>query len=213
MGVVDKILISYANFAGAEFCTFDVESAKVMGPIIAMEEALDHDHNEVVQTHGSLTKLKEIVQANATGIYKLTTIMRENVSTIAALQSIVDETSTQVKTMAEAPREVTEMANNAFSLASGVQPTIIGHGVKLDALVGDVSKMKSDIDGLHASYASPPDHSTQLAQLEGTVSPIDLEFVALQKLLEKQSGPIMAGESRMLPTVDTSASPDDVSID
>ena len=113
-----------------------------------MEEALDHDHDEVVQTCGSLTKLEEIVLANATGISKLMTIMRENVSTVAVLQSIVDETSIQVKTMAEALREVTEMANNAFRLASGAQPTIIGHGVKLDALVDDVSKMSSDIGGL-----------------------------------------------------------------
>ena len=144
-----------------------------------MEEALDHDHDEVVQTCGSLTNIEENVLENATGISELTMIMRGNVSTVAALQSIVDETSTQVKTMAEALKEVTETANNAFCLALGAQPTIIGHGVKLDALVGDVSKMKSDIDGLHASYASPPDHSTQLAQLEGTVSCIDSEFVAL----------------------------------
>jgi hypothetical protein len=71
-----------------------------------MEEALDHDHDEVVQTCGSLTKLEEIVLVNATGISKLMTIMRENVSTVAVLQSIVDETSIQVKTMAEALREV-----------------------------------------------------------------------------------------------------------
>jgi hypothetical protein len=213
LGVVDKILISYANFAGGEFRTFNAESAKVMGRIIAMEEAMDHDHNEVVQTHGSLTKLEENVLANATGISELTMIMRGNVSTVAALQSIVDETSTQVKTMAEALKEVTETANNAFCLALGAQPTIIGHGVKLDALVDDVSKMSLNIDGLCASYASPPDHSTQLAQLEGTVSCIDLEFVALRKLLEKPPGPNMAGDSWMLPTADTSASPDDVGTD
>jgi hypothetical protein len=72
--------------------------------------------------------------------------------------------------MAEALREVTETANNAFRLASGAQPTIIGHGVRLDTLVDDVSKMSLDIDGLHASYASLTDHTTQLAQLEGAVS-------------------------------------------
>jgi hypothetical protein len=73
--------------------------------------------------------------------------------------------------------------------------------------------MSSDIDGLHASYASPTDHSTQLAQLEGTVSHIDLEFVEIQKLLEKQSGSNMAGDSWTLPTADTSASLDDVDPD
>ena len=82
-----------------------------------MEEAMDHDHDEAVQTCESLTKLEEIVLANATGISELTTIMRENVSTIVALQSIVDETSTQVKAMAETLKEVTETANNAFRLA------------------------------------------------------------------------------------------------
>jgi hypothetical protein len=115
--------------------------------------------------------------------------------------------------MAEALREVTETANNAFCLASGAQPTIIGHGVKLNALVDDVSRMSSDIDGLCASYASPTDHTTQLAQLEGTVSRIDSEFVELCKLLEKQSGSNMAGDSRTLPTTDTSASQDYVGLD
>ena len=213
LGVVDEILISYTNFAGSEFCSFDVESARVMGRIIAMENAMDHDRDEVVQTCGSLTKLEEIVLVNATGISELTTIMRENVSTLAALQRTVDETSTQVKTMLEALKEVTETANNAFHLALGAQPTITVHGVKLDALVDDVSKMSSDIDGFRVSYTSPPDHSTQLAQLEGTVSRIDSEFVALRKLLEKPSGPNMAGDSWTLPTADTSSSPDDVGTD
>ncbi len=100
MGTVDEILISYANFAGGEFCTFDVESTKVMGRITAMEKAMDHDHDEVVHTRGSLTKLEEIVLANAHGISKLRAIMRENVSTVATLQRTVDATSTQVKSMA-----------------------------------------------------------------------------------------------------------------
>ena len=33
--------------------------------------------------------------------------------------------------MAEALREVTETANNAFRLALGAQPTIIGHGIAI----------------------------------------------------------------------------------
>ena len=73
--------------------------------------------------------------------------------------------------------------------------------------------MSSDIDGLRVSYTSPPDHSTQLAQLEGTVSRIDSEFVARRKLLEKPSDPNMAGDSWTLPTADTSSSPDDVGTD
>jgi methyl-accepting chemotaxis protein len=114
LGAVDEILISYANFAGGEFRAFDVESAKVMGRITAMEEAMEHDHGAVVQTRGSLTKLEEIVLANANGISDLMAILRENVSTVANLQQTVDETSTQVKTMSDALREVTETATNAF---------------------------------------------------------------------------------------------------
>ena len=57
LGVVDDILISYANFAGKEFRMFDIESARVMDRIIAMEDALEFDHDEVVQTKGSLSDL------------------------------------------------------------------------------------------------------------------------------------------------------------
>ena len=77
----------------------------------------------------------------------------------------------------------------------------------------DVSKRSSDIDGLRTSYTSPTDHTTQLAQLEGTVSCIDSEFFELRKLLEKQSGSNMAGDSRTMPTTDTSASRDYVGLD
>jgi hypothetical protein len=150
LGVVDDILISYANFAGEAFRGFDIESARVMDRIIAMEDALEFDHDEVVQTSGSLSDLKEIVLANATGLSNINTMMKENATTVAALRDIVDATSTQVKTMAAALRDVTETANTAFRLASGAQPTIDGHGVRLNALVVDVSKMSSDIDGLRA---------------------------------------------------------------
>ena len=119
LGVVDDILILYANFSGDAFRMFDVKSARVMDKIIAMEDALECDHDEVVQTRGSLTKFEEIVLANATGISKITTMMRENVSNVAELRRIVDDTATQVKTMAEALREVTETADNAFCLALG----------------------------------------------------------------------------------------------
>ena len=50
LGVVDDILISYANFAGDEFRMFNIESARVMDRLIAMEDALEFDHDEVVQT-------------------------------------------------------------------------------------------------------------------------------------------------------------------
>ena len=94
--------------------------------------------------------------------------------------------------MSEALWEVTAMATNAFQLASGAQPTITGHGIHLDALVDDVSKMSSDINILR--------DSTQLALLKGTVSRIDSECVALCQLLEKQSVPDGSGDVRTLPT-------------
>jgi hypothetical protein len=188
-----------------------------MDRIIAMEDAMEFDHDDVVQTQGSLSELKEIVMANATGISNITNMMkenaitlRENISNVAALQDMVDDTSTQVKTMAAALREVTETATTAFLLASEAQPTIDGHGVRLNALVDDVSKLSSDIDGLRASYASPADHTPKLTQLEGTVSRIDSEFVALRKLLDRQSGSNMTGNSRTMPTTDTSFEMDDV---
>jgi hypothetical protein len=213
LGVVDDILISYANFAGEAFRGFDIESARVMDRIIAMEDALEFDHDEVVQTSGSLSDLKEIVLANATGLSNINTMMKENATTVAALRDIVDATSTQVKTMAAALRDVTETANTAFRLASGAQPTIDGHGVRLNALVVDVSKMSSDIDGLRASHASPTDHTSQLTQLEGTVSRIDSEFIELRKLLERQTDSNVPGDSRTMPTTDASVSRDSVGLD
>jgi hypothetical protein len=83
LGVVDDILISYANFTGEEFRMFDIESARVMDRIIAMEDALEFDHDEVVQTKGSLSDLKEIVLANATGISNITNLMKENAISVS----------------------------------------------------------------------------------------------------------------------------------
>jgi len=133
LGVVDDILISYANFAGEEFRTFNIESARVMDRIIAMEDAMEFDHDAVVQTRGSISDLQAIVMANATGISEIknmmketATTMRENISNVAALRDMVDDTSTQVKTMTAALRDVTETATTAFRLASAAQPTIAG---------------------------------------------------------------------------------------
>ncbi len=221
LGVVDEILISYANFAGDAFKTFDVDSARIMDQIIAIKDAMEFDLDEIVQTQtqtrDALSELNKIVLANANGISDIQTLMKanatlmsENISNVAALQEIVDDTSSQVKTMAEALREVTETANDASRLASGAQPTIIGHGVKLDTLVDNVSRMSLDIDGLCASYAPPTDNTAKLAQLEGTVSRIGLEFVELRKLMEAQSGSNGAGDSPTMPTTDTLASGESV---
>jgi len=160
----------------------------------------------VLANANGLSDIKTMMKENAT-------MMRENISNVAALREIVDDTSSQVKTLAAALGEVTETVNDAFRLASGAQPTIIGHGVKLDALVDNVLRMSSDIDGLRASYASPTDNTTKLALLEGTVSRIGLEFVELRKLIEAQSGSNVTGDSPTMPTTDMSASRDSVGRD
>ena len=121
-------------------------------------------------------------------------------------EDAADENATQVKKLTAALGEVTETANSAFRLASTVEPTIIGYSVKLDALEDNVSKISSDIDGLRASYASPPDTTTKLTLLEGTVSRMGSDFVELRKILEAQSGSHATGESPTMPPTNTSDS-------
>ena len=89
LGAIDEILVSYANFAGGAFRMFEEESSQVMDCIMAMEDALEHDHDEVVQTRGNLTRLEAIVLANAQGICNLRTMMWENVTTVTSLQRTV----------------------------------------------------------------------------------------------------------------------------
>jgi hypothetical protein len=57
LGVIDEILISYANFAGDAFNTFDIDSAHVMGRIIALEQSMGSDHDEIAQTSEALSTL------------------------------------------------------------------------------------------------------------------------------------------------------------
>jgi hypothetical protein len=96
LGVVDEILISYANFAGDAFKTFDVDFARLMDRIIAIEDAMEFDLDEIVQTQtqtrDALSELNKIVLANATGISDIQTLMKanatlmsENISNVAAL--------------------------------------------------------------------------------------------------------------------------------
>ena len=98
LGVVDEILISYANFAGDAFKTFDVDSARLMDRIIAIEDAMEFDLDEIVQTQtqsqtrDALSELNKIVLANANGISDIQTLMKanatlmsENISNVAAL--------------------------------------------------------------------------------------------------------------------------------
>jgi hypothetical protein len=215
LGVIDEILISYANFAGEAFNTFDVDSAHVMTRIIALEQSMGSDRDEIAQTNEALSELDKTVTATTNELSDIkkmmienATMMRENISTVAALREIVDDNASQVKTLAAALGEVMETANNAFRLVSGVETNIIGYNVKLDALVDDVLKMSSEIDGLRAT-----DTTTKLTLLEGTVSQMGSEFVELRKIIEAQSGSNATGDSPTMPPTDTSASWDAVGRD
>jgi hypothetical protein len=163
------------------------------------KEAIAELDKTVLATTNELSELRKMMIENAT-------MMKENISTVAALREIVDDNAFQVKTLVAALGEVTETANTAFCLASKVEPTIIGYSVKLDALEDNVSKMSSEIDGLRASYAPPPDNTTKLTLLEGTVSRMGSEFVELRKIVEAQSGSNATGDSPTMPPTDTSAS-------
>jgi len=190
LGVIDDILISYANFAGDAFHTFDVDSAHSMTRIIALEQSMESDRDENALTKEAIAELDKTATHELSEIRKLmletATMMKENMSTVAELRGIVDDNASQVKTLAAALGEVKETANNAFRLASNVEPTIIGYSVKLDALEDNVSKMSSDIDGLRASYAPPPDNTK------------------LRKIVEAQSGSNVTGDSSTMPPTDTS---------
>ena len=208
LGVIDDILIAYANFAGDAFHAFDVESAHSMTRIIALEQSMESDRDENALTKEAIAELDKTATNELSEIRKLmletATMMKENMSNVAELRGIVDDNASQVKTLAAALGEVKETANNAFRLASNVEPTIIGYSVKLDALEDNVSKMSSDIDGLRASYAPPTDNTTQLTLLEGTVSRMGSEFVELRKIVEAQSGSNATGDSPTMQPTDTS---------
>ena len=49
LGAINEILVSYANFAGGAFRTFEAESDRVMNRILAIEEEWKHDRDEMVQ--------------------------------------------------------------------------------------------------------------------------------------------------------------------
>ncbi len=52
--MIDEILISYANFAGDAFNTFDVDSAHVMTRIIALEQSMGSDRDEIALMNEAL---------------------------------------------------------------------------------------------------------------------------------------------------------------
>jgi hypothetical protein len=182
-----------------------------MTRIIVLEQSMESDRDENALTKEAIAELDKTVLAATNELSEIrkmmlenATMMKDNMTTVAALGGIVDENASQVKTLAAALGEVTETANTAFCLASNVEPTIIGYSVKLDALEDNVSKMSSDIDGLCASQAPPPDNTTKLTLLEGTVSRMGSEFVELQKIVKAQSDSNATGDSPTMPPTDTS---------
>jgi len=71
-----------------------------MDRIIALEDSLEFDHDEIAQTRDALSELNKIVLANANGLSDIqtmmkenATMMRENISNVVALREIVDDTS------------------------------------------------------------------------------------------------------------------------
>jgi hypothetical protein len=133
LGVIDDILISYANFAGDAFHAFDVDSAHGMTRIIALEQSMESDHDENALTKEAIAELNETVLAATNELseirklmHETATMMKENMLTVAELRGIVDDNASQVKALAAALGKVKETANNAFCLASNVEPTIIG---------------------------------------------------------------------------------------
>ena len=59
LGVIDEILISYANFAGEAFSTFDVDAAHGMTRIIALEQSMESDRNENALTKEAISELNK----------------------------------------------------------------------------------------------------------------------------------------------------------
>ena len=176
IGVVDDILINYANFAGDEFRTFDRASAKSDARIAALEARLDNDIDDILETSVTLSDLKELAKANVQGLAVLRSMVTETTQSINAVSRKWDLMSSRVA-------EVKETADNAFRMASEVSPSIEVHKVRLDGLLDDVSRMSSDLDSLRASVRPPTDTSDKMTSLENTVSRMGVEFESIRALL------------------------------
>ena len=148
MGVIDPILINYANFVGDELRAFHRESAHLLTRLNKLDDDMSFDHDAVVKVDQSLEFLKTLVTANAMSI---------------------QQTDINIKGLTTALGEVKEMSEKALRLASEALPTLTSHCVKLDRLEEDVSRLHAEFDGLQ----SPPDHTPQIVLLEADVSRID----------------------------------------
>jgi hypothetical protein len=148
MGVIDPILINYANFVGDELRAFHRESAHLLTRLKKLDDDMSYDHDAVVKVDQSLEFLKTLVTVNAISI---------------------QQTDINIKGLTTAVGEVKETAEKALRMASQALPTLTSHSVKLDRLEDDVSRLHADFDGLQ----SPPDHAPQIDLLEADVSQID----------------------------------------
>jgi hypothetical protein len=68
MGVIDPILINYANFVGDELRAFHHESAHLLMRLKKLDDDMSYDHDAVVKVDQSLEFLKTLVTANAISI-------------------------------------------------------------------------------------------------------------------------------------------------
>jgi hypothetical protein len=148
MGVIDPILIHYANFVGDELRAFHRDSAHLLTRLKKLDDDMSFDHDAVVKVDQSLEFLKTLVTANAMSI---------------------QQTDINIKGLTTALGEVKEMSEKALCLASQALPTLTSHRVKLDRLEEDVSRLHAEFDGLQ----SPPDHTPQINLLEADVSRIE----------------------------------------
>ena len=148
MGVIDPVLINYANFVGNELRAFHSESAHLLTRLQKLDDDMAYDHEAVVKVDHSLEFLKTLVTANALSI---------------------QQTDLNIKGLTNALGEVRETAEKALRLASEALPTLTSHRVKLDRLEDEVSRLHASLDGL----TSPQDTTPQLDLLEAGVSRID----------------------------------------
>jgi hypothetical protein len=148
MGVIDPILINYANFVGDELWAFHSESAQLLTRLKKLDDDMSYDHDAVVKVDQSLEFLKTLVTANAISI---------------------QQTDINIKGLTTALGEVKETAEKAFRMASQALPTLTSHCMKLDRLEDDVSRLHVDFDGIK----SPQDHTPKIDLLEADVLRID----------------------------------------
>ena len=95
--------------------------------------------------------------------------MNDNMDTVKQLTQTVTNTSTQVDRLSTAVKEVQETAERSYRLASNANISFASQEAKLLSLANDVSRLTSDIDGLHDSMKITPDITTLV---ESAIEPV-----------------------------------------